>query len=645
MINHKISNDSENKKILATDKEIFGHKKIKILLVDDSAFIRKALCSYLELQSDFEIVASVDNALAALEQSKKLNPDIVLMDLEMPGVDGLEATQAIARHFPNIKVIVLSIHDEQEYIDRVLEVGAKGYLLKTISMEELAYSIRFAEKGYLQFSPGVLEKLNHRQAYPLSNNSPGKSQGIEALGNSISHLTNRESGGSLSLNNQNTSELYHALDSVDSDSLMPSLSPWTKIGAIFLVGAVATAVGLANVIKYKVTVKAPSIVRPIGELRIVQAAMEGTITSIEVKENQQVQKGDVIALLSDYRLLTQQNQLEQNIDRSQQQLGQIDAQLKNLISRINSEELLIQRNIASAQANLNQELRQYQNLQATTEAELQEANAALVLAEEELKRYQQLAESGVVSTLQISEKKQAYKVALARIRRTKALIDPNRSGVDIAKEQITQEKLRGESAIAVLNQERESLIDNQIVIQNQLNSDRVELKQLEQELKKIQIKAPANGRIHQLRLRNPGQVVGVGDTIASIAPQNVPLSIKARVNAGDISKVELCSQTEVNQCQSGKVLMRFSAYPYPDYGVLTGAVREISADIVTPETAGGSAVASSYYEVTIEPERDYFLKNEQKYPIQAGMDATAQIISKEETLINFILRKARLIVN
>ena len=195
-------------------------------------------------------------------------------------------------------------------------------------------------------------------------------------------------------------------------------------------------------------------------------------------------------------------------------MGQIEAQLKTLTARLKSEELLVQRNIASAQANLNRELRQYQNLQTTTEAELEEASAALALAEEELKRYQQLAESGAVAQLQISEKRQAYKAALARVRRTKALINPDRAAVNVAREQIAQEKFRGQSAIAVLNQEKENFIDSKIVIQNQLNRDRQELKQLERELNKTKITAPTNSKILQLQLRNPGQVIGVGDTIA-----------------------------------------------------------------------------------------------------------------------------------
>ena len=440
-----------------------------------------------------------------------------------------------------------------------------------------------------------------------------------------------------------------SLRSVSSDDFMPPLSLWTRLGGIFLVGTVLAAVGLASVIKYKVTVKAPATVRPTGELRIVQAAIEGTVKSIEVKENQQVDRGDVIAVLDGSSLSTQKSQLQEKIAQSQQQLEQITSQIEVLSERITAESGLMERNIASAKASLDRDRREYQDLQATTEAEMQEASATLALAEEELKRYQQLAKTGAVAQLQIEEKKQAFQAAIAKLNRAKALTNPDSASVEIAREQIAQEKFRGTGAIATLNQEKENLINTQIEIQNQLNSDRLELQQLAREIDKAIIKAPLDGKILQLQLRNTNQVVGVGDTIAQIAPQAAPLLIKARVEAGDITKVEPCSATQVLECQSGKVQMRFSAYPYPDYGVLIGAVRSISADTLAPPDSDRSSTleratpAAPYYEVTIEPEKNYFLKEGKTYPIQSGMEVTAYIIAREDTAMKFILRKARLI--
>ena len=88
--------------------------------------------------------------------------------------------------------------------------------------------------------------------------------------------------------------------------------------------------------------------------------------------------------------------------------------------------------------------------------------------------------------------------------------------------------------------------------------------------------------------------------------------------------------------------MQISAYSYPDYGILKGAVRAISADIITPQT---TSAAVPCYEVTIQPERPYLIKGDRSYPLKSGMEVTADIISQEETLLKFVLRKARLLTN
>jgi HlyD family secretion protein len=120
--------------------------------------------------------------------------------------------------------------------------------------------------------------------------------------------------------------------------------------------------------------------------------------------------------------------------------------------------------------------------------------------------------------------------------------------------------------------------------------------------------------------------------------------IKALVAAQDIGKVQLCEQEKLLDCKEGKVQLRFSAYPYPDYGTLKGAVRAIAPDAITSQSSGGAASAP-YYEVTIQPERPYLVRSDHQYPIKPGMEVTADIISREETILTFILRKARLLTH
>lgn len=142
------------------------------------------------------------------------------------------------------------------------------------------------------------------------------------------------------------------LPPVQDNKFLPPISRWTTLGGLFIVGSIGVVITLASVTKYNVTVKAPATVRPAGELRIVQAAAEGLIKTIKVKENQVVREGDVIATIDDSHLRTQKSQLQGNIQQNQIQLAQIAAQMNSLDSQHASESQLMYRTIASAQAEL-----------------------------------------------------------------------------------------------------------------------------------------------------------------------------------------------------------------------------------------------------------------------------------------------------
>ncbi|OUL20569.1 HlyD family secretion protein [Nostoc sp. RF31YmG] len=431
---------------------------------------------------------------------------------------------------------------------------------------------------------------------------------------------------------------------ISSDQFLPPISLWTILGGFFLIGTIGAAVILAALTRYNITVKAPATVRPAGDVRFVQATSEGIVKSILVKENQVVSQGDTIAYIDSSQLETKKSQIISTIRQNDLQISQIAAQIKALQTQITAESNSMQRAIASAQADLSRNQRDYQDQKITTQTQVQEAEASLELAREEMKRYQQLGNTGAIATLQIKEKEQTFKAALARLERTKAGLNPSNATVVIATERIAQEKAKGESTLAILKKEQEELIRRQIEIQNQISTAQTELKQVSTELQKTIIRASDTGTILKLEIRNAGQVVRSGDAIAQISPNQAPLLIKANVAAADISKVRICKATQVNECTQGKVIMQFSAYPYPDYGTLNGAVRAITADTFTPQVHN-NLLDQPYYEITIEPERVYLIKGNQSYTIQAGMEVTADIVAQEETLLTFMLRKARLLTD
>jgi len=129
--------------------------KIKVLVVDDHTIVRHGIYALLGLMSDIELVGEAVNGREALEKVKKLMPNIVLMDIAMPLMDGLEATRRICREFPKTKVIALTQYYDREFVFSVIEAGARGFISKTAASSELASAIRSVYRGDSYLSPSV----------------------------------------------------------------------------------------------------------------------------------------------------------------------------------------------------------------------------------------------------------------------------------------------------------------------------------------------------------------------------------------------------------------------------------------------------------------------------------------------------------
>jgi HlyD family secretion protein len=372
------------------------------------------------------------------------------------------------------------------------------------------------------------------------------------------------------------------------------------------------------------------MIRPAGDLRIVQSSVEGAVTRIEVKENQTIREGEILVVLDDGKLQTQKSQLQGTIEQTKTQLTQIDAQLAALDRQIVAETNLMERAIASAQDNLTSYERTFRDRQITIIADLQEAETEMSLAREELTKYQQATEAGVLAPVLLLQKQQAVAAATAKLKRVQTALNPTNAEVGVAQQRIAQEQARGESTRAALLKERETLMQKQVESQNQLSQNQKQLRQLELDLDKSVVRAPTAGTILQLNLRNPGQTVRPGDAIAQMTPSNAPLVLKSQISPGDIGKIKV----------GQSVQMRVSAYPYPDYGTLPGVVSAIASDTAPNDSQN----APAYYEVTIQPQVSY-LKNNPQNLIQPGMEGAIDIVVQEETVLTFVLRKARLLSN
>ena len=138
-------------------------KRIAVLLVEDHLIVREGLKRLLEAEKDIEVVGEAGSGRKAVELTRELNPDVVVMDIAMPQMNGLEATRQILEARPGTKVLILSAHNDDVYVDRVLELGAVGYLVKQTSGRFLSEAIREVSKGRTFFSPEVAKRLQKRK--------------------------------------------------------------------------------------------------------------------------------------------------------------------------------------------------------------------------------------------------------------------------------------------------------------------------------------------------------------------------------------------------------------------------------------------------------------------------------------------------
>lgn len=139
---------------METDK-----RKIRIVLIDDHQLFREGVKRILAMESEFEIVADGEDGTQAVELVEQYHPDVILMDINMPNMNGVEATRELVTTYPNVKVLILSIHDDESYVTHVLKTGAAGYLLKEMDADALIEAVKVVASGGAYIHPKVTHNL------------------------------------------------------------------------------------------------------------------------------------------------------------------------------------------------------------------------------------------------------------------------------------------------------------------------------------------------------------------------------------------------------------------------------------------------------------------------------------------------------
>jgi DNA-binding NarL/FixJ family response regulator len=173
---------------------------MKVLVVDDQRLIRDGIASLLDIQEGIEVVGTAVDGRDAIEQTLALEPDVVLMDVRMPEMDGVEAVAVLRQKAPATRVVMLTTFDDEEYVVQALRAGAAGYLLKDLPSHELAAAVKLAHAGVAQFDPAALARLTNALSRPaVPDDLDLTSREIEVLRLVAAGATNREIAGRLYL--------------------------------------------------------------------------------------------------------------------------------------------------------------------------------------------------------------------------------------------------------------------------------------------------------------------------------------------------------------------------------------------------------------------------------------------------------------
>src|SRR6185369_12888000 len=158
--------------------------KIRVLLADDHVVVRQGLRALLAAEEDMEIVGEADNGRQAVQLARTLLPDVAVIDIAMPVLNGLEATRQIVQALPATRVLILSSYSDDDYVQQLTEAGAVGYLIKQTAANDLLKGIREAYKGNAFFSPSIAKRLRDRYREAFVNGQPAKRR--------ADYLTSRE---------------------------------------------------------------------------------------------------------------------------------------------------------------------------------------------------------------------------------------------------------------------------------------------------------------------------------------------------------------------------------------------------------------------------------------------------------------------
>ncbi len=214
--------------------------KIRVLLADDHALVRQGIRLFLEDDEGIDVVGEAASGEEAIAQVEQLKPDVVLLDIQMPGMTGVEATRIIKERFPAVKVLALTAHDDDPYVFALFQSGANGYMLKTADIDEVVCAVRTVQRGRTALSPEITEKVlrQMQSGRPLAAREQIESltdRELEILRLAAQGMTNKTIGVTIGLSDRTIQgHLAHIYDKLGVASRTEAVTEALKKGWIVL---------------------------------------------------------------------------------------------------------------------------------------------------------------------------------------------------------------------------------------------------------------------------------------------------------------------------------------------------------------------------------------------------------------------------
>lgn len=298
------------------DRHQTNIKNIRILIVDDQNFVCQRLKQLLEPEIDLEVVAIARDGATAINSIESLQPDVILLDLEMPVIDGFETIEVIVKRFPGCKILVLSSHEDENRVNRALRTGAQGYLLKSTVAEELINAIRSTSNSFFQLSPGLFEKFAQGNSNYVSISQDTVKESSKQS-NSQSKKTSNVSKKERQMFRQESLERLSSPERLDQLMQVVNAKSWIPLATLGFLGMTGLFWSIFGSIP--VSIEGAGVFIHPSSVVPIQTKSSGQLLELKVQNGDEVKKGDVLARID-------RSDLQKRLSRSEAKLAQLQNQ-------------------------------------------------------------------------------------------------------------------------------------------------------------------------------------------------------------------------------------------------------------------------------------------------------------------------------